>query len=121
MLQVKHRAYPRARPRADQPIEVQIVGDGFLEMVKARDIGVGGLSVHVPHHFEGCNIHSEVQLVVKLPNQKPFLARGFIRHRAGRGVMEDFFGLEFSKLGPDDATRIEQYVSKRTVEGGAVT
>src|SRR3954471_21893733 len=45
------RVHKRVRPRKDAPVEVQIVGDGFIEMVAARDISIGGLGIHVPHTF----------------------------------------------------------------------
>src|SRR5437899_2069920 len=32
------------------------MGDGFLEVLRARDISVGGVAVFVAHDFQGCSI-----------------------------------------------------------------
>ncbi len=84
------------------------MGSGFLDVLVARDISAGGLGVMVPHRFDGCRIDDEVDLVVTLPGEKPFLARGRIVHRTKTD--REFFGIEFSKLDRAHRRRIRLYV-----------
>ena len=107
------RAHSRVRPKPGEPIEVQLIGPDFIEVLEVRDISAGGLGLQVPHQFEGSNIASQVDVIIKLPRQRPFSARGVIRHVSGGSM----FGLEFTEL-PDVArARIEAYVAARIAQG----
>jgi hypothetical protein len=112
------RLHVRVVPSSAEPVRVQLVGNDFVEMLKARDISVGGLSVFIPHALQGCNIDNEIQVVVALPAVKPFLLRGIIRHRESgeRG----FFGIQFTKISDRDRLRLEEYVNKRVAAGATV-
>ena len=35
------------------PVRVDIMGDGFLEVLRARDVSVGGLGIKVSRDFAG--------------------------------------------------------------------
>lgn len=91
-----------------------------MDEVLARDIGVGGLSVYVPHGFEGCNIGAPVELVVTMGKGAPFLAHGRIRHLSllGEGP---HFGVEFTRIRPQDRERIARYVDSRLAVGAVAS
>ena len=116
----ERRANERVTPDPDQPIRVQIVGEGFMDEVLARDIGIGGLSVTVSHGFEGCNIGAPVELVVTMGRARPFLAHGRIRHHSllGEGP---HFGVEFTRIRPEDRQRIARYVAMRLALGAVAS
>ena len=97
-------------------MHVQIMGNGFLDVFPVRDISAGGVSITVPHRFEGCSIDDDVDLVVSLPRERPFMARGRIVHRTKTN--HEFFGVEFSRLAKAHAVLIERYVDARMREIG---
>jgi c-di-GMP-binding flagellar brake protein YcgR len=107
------RSYARVRPDPRAPVEIQIMGDGFLDVVRARDISAGGLSVYVPHDFAGCNIQAAVELVVKLPKTRPFMARGVVRHLSAEAASRHYFGVEFTDVPAEKRGQIEAYVQQR--------
>jgi hypothetical protein len=104
------RVYP-------DPIEIQLYGTAFLEVVQAKDISLGGVGIMVPHKFEGYDISGEVELLIKLPGARPFKARGIIRHRSV-GSRGDLFGVQFTELPPLSKERVNAYVIKRVAEDG---
>ncbi len=112
------RVHPRVLPRKGEPVRVQIMGDGFLDVLHARDISVGGIGVVVPHRFVGCDISSQVEIVIRLPGHSPFMARGIVRHRAAD---TPFFGIEIVHISPENARRLERYVDGRLADGGGVS
>jgi c-di-GMP-binding flagellar brake protein YcgR len=112
---IENRVFPRVAPDPGHPIEVQIMGDGFLEVVRARDISVGGISVVVPHQFAGCDLDTQVEVVVKLRGGKAFSVSGKIRH-----ARDNIFGIMFVKLAERDREKIMAYVAARQKEGGTV-
>jgi hypothetical protein len=114
---VNSRAHSRVRPKPDEPVEVQLIGADFMEVLEVRDISVGGLGLQVPHQFAGSNLADQVDVIIKLPRQRPFSARGVIRH-VSNGSM---FGLEFTELQPVARTRIEAYVAARIAQGASST
>jgi c-di-GMP-binding flagellar brake protein YcgR len=111
------RIHRRVKPHPAQPIEIQVLGNGFIEVLKARDISVGGIGIYVPHGFAGCDIDSELQIVVKLHGAKPFMTQARVRNLAKSGDSA-FFGVEFTQLSRADHERIERYVAQRYDEGG---
>lgn len=111
------RTHARVRPSPRAPIEIQVMGDGFLDILVARDISLGGLGVHVEHNFVGCNIEESVDLVIKLPHEKAFIARGCVRHLTSL-ESSHLFGVQFTQLPPGGERLIEAYVRQRLAEGG---
>lgn len=85
------------------------MGRGFLDVLSARDISVGGLGILVPHGFAGCDLYSEVDLIVTLGRTRPFKARGSIRHH-GRPGAEHVFGVEFTDLSAEQLEAVEHYI-----------
>lgn len=90
------------------------MGGTFLDVLYARDLSLGGVSVHVPHGFEGCNLNDEVELVVKLPKQRAFLARGAIKRFERERAT---FAVEFTRLGEKEKTLLEDYVVELMARG----
>lgn len=106
----KRRPAPRVRPLAAQPVEIQVMGTGTLDVLHARDISTSGVGIYVPHRFRGCDIDSEVELVVTLPKRRPFLTRGVIRHVTRHGEPTEYFGVEFTDLRDAHRKQIQAYV-----------
>ena len=102
----KHLRVP-ADPSA--PIRVDIMGDGFLDVLLARDISVGGLGICVPHGFADCDIDSEVELIVTLGRARPFKTRGAIRHH-NKAARDTVFGVEFTGLSSAQLEAVEAYI-----------
>ena len=90
------------------------MGSTFLDVLRARDLSVGGVCVHVPHAFDGCNLDDEVELVVKLPKRRAFLARGIVRRIDQRSTS---FAVEFTRLGEPEKQLIEAYVTELVARG----
>jgi hypothetical protein len=114
----RQREHPRVRPAPGQSIEVHIMGNGFLEVLPARDISIGGVAVFVSHDFSGCDINDPVDVIVKLGQERPFTTRGVIRHLSLH-ANDHFFGVKFINLSADNLERIRRYVERRLAEGGA--
>jgi len=85
------------------------MGDGFLDVLPAYDIGIGGVAVSVPHDFRGCDIDEPVNLIIKLGSDRPFRARGIIRHLS-KHADGHMFGVQFTNIAPDNVERIRRYV-----------
>lgn len=88
----------RVIPTQKAPVQVQIVGENSLDVLKARDISVAGIGVQVSHDFNGIGLDEEIELVITLPNTKTFLAKGAIRHRSRNLQGKTHFGLEFVQI-----------------------
>lgn len=85
------------------------MGNGFLDVLHARDISRGGLGIRVPHGFEGCDINGKVELIITLGRARPFKAKGVIRHYS-KTARDHVFGLEFIALAPEQAEAVEAYI-----------
>jgi hypothetical protein len=107
------RAHSRVRPKPGESIEVQLIGTDFLDIMEVRDISAGGLGLQVPHLFEGGSADAQVDVIIKLPRERPFSARGVIRY-ISNGTS---FGVEFTQLPEQARARIERYVAARIAEG----
>jgi len=105
----------RVVPDTEHPVEVQVMGPGFLDILYARDVSEGGLGLFVSHGFRGCDLEGEVELVVTLPSRKCFGARGIIRHRTEHED-ERFFGLEFTQLSEHNRLALREFVDVRLEE-----
>ena len=108
------RRFERVLPLPNAPVEIQIMGSTFLDVLHARDLSAGGVCVHVPHAFDGCNLADEVELVVKLPKRRAFLARGIVRRIDQRSTS---FAVEFTRLGAHEKQLVEAYVSELVARG----
>jgi hypothetical protein len=99
----------RVKADPSAPIRVDIMGNGFLDVLNARDISVGGLGICVPHDFVHCDIDREVQLIVTLGRARPFMTKGAIRHH-GKNSEDHVFGIEFTALTAEQLEAIETYI-----------
>jgi hypothetical protein len=104
-------ARKQLRVQADPsaPVRVDIMGQGFLDVLKARDISIGGLGIHVSHDFEGCDIDSAVELIVTLGRTKPFKTTGVIRHYS-KTTGDHVFGVQFTSLSEEQHAAVEAYI-----------
>ncbi len=110
------RRHPRVIPLSTAPVEVQIMGNGFLEVLHAEDISVGGIAIHAPLGFTTAEMDETVKLIVTIPGARCFMATGLIRqtpngHSSGR------FGIEFSALDESARSLIGRYVERMLARG----
>jgi len=104
------RSEHRATPRRGAPVEVQVMGSRSLDVFHARNLSQTGIGVYVPHDFAGCDFDEEVELVITLPGERSFLARGMIKHRTDSGSDGHHFGLHFTRISRRDRMRIRDLV-----------
>lgn len=107
----------RVTPHEQEPVEVQVIGDGFMDILTAKDIGPGGVGVYVSHGFQGLNIVCDVEVIISIPRQKSFKARGVIKHKRQLShhseQQGDFFGILFTQLCNKHRQLLEHYVEQR--------
>ena len=104
------RSETRVSPSAGAPVEVQIMGPGRLDVLNARNVSQTGIGVYVPHGFVGCDLEAEVELVITLPSERSFLARGLIKHHTDGGSEGHHFGLVFTEISQEHRAVIRSYV-----------
>jgi hypothetical protein len=115
----KHTRYQtRVIPDPLNPIIVDLIGENFIDILKAKDIGEGGLSVYVPYQFDGCVIDREIDLVITLPDIMSFIARGMIRHRGQKQGF--YFGIAFTHIEGKDLEKLKSYIEMRADQGHIV-
>jgi hypothetical protein len=109
-LDLGMRQHKRVLPDGDQPVGVDINGENFVEILTAKDISVGGLSISVPHMFQGCDINTPVSVIVTLPApvNKTFQVGGMIKH-----ISNSLYGIEFTGLEDCWRKEIKKYISSR--------
>ena len=100
----------RVRAPATRRIEIQIMGPGYLDIVEARDLSLGGVGVRIPHGFKGCDLSMPVDLILTFPSHKSFMVQGRVVHRTSENAKSDFFGVEFMRLARDHRKIIEEYI-----------
>lgn len=106
------RKHTRVVPFPNQPVQIQLMGNGFLDILIAQDVSQGGMAILVPHHFDGCDIHSAVELVVSLPGFKPFKAIGLIKHLSPGKAANGLFGLKFTQIDAKGKDFLDAFVKK---------
>lgn len=92
------RRFARVSPEPADSVEIHIMGSDFLDVLKVKDISLGGAQIIVPHQFEGCKIDNAVEVLLKLPHRKPFTTTAQIKHKIKDNEKNEFFGVQFSKL-----------------------
>jgi c-di-GMP-binding flagellar brake protein YcgR len=112
----EQRRHARVIPMTHEPVEVQVMGGAFLEVVTALDISVGGVCIDVAHGFSQPEMSEKVQLILTLPGKKSFKAQGTIRHLTVAGG-SGCFGVEFTELDPVHRKMIETYVEQMLHHG----
>jgi hypothetical protein len=106
----------RVRPNPDQPVEVQVMGPAFLEVLHVRDVSEVGLGVFAPRGFDGCELRGAIELIVTLPGAPSFHAAGVMRHVTLDGPLP-FFGVELTRVSDPARAALRAYVQKRLAEG----
>lgn len=106
----------RAVPSPVAPVEIQVMGVGSLDVLRARNVSQTGIGVYVHHGFAGCDLEEEVELVITLPGERPFLARGVIKHRTDGGDEGRHFGVHFKGLARPNRAMIRDYVNARLAD-----
>lgn len=104
--------FPRTEERyvVKDTIYVEVVGDGFYDRFRARDISANGISIFVKYDFQGIDLNKEVDLHITLPGQKAFKAIGQIRHR---GLGKDhYFGIRLISMDSHSRALLNDYLSK---------
>ena len=94
------------------------MGSNSLDILRARDISLTGLGVYVSHGFEGCDVNSEVELVITLPRTRTFVCKGVIRHVSSEGEPGQYFGVEFTRVTDGNRAKIREYIT-RAADAGA--
>jgi len=103
----ENRQYQRIKPNQNTPIIIDINGSNFIEIVKARNISLGGINILVAHEFRGCEIEKQVKLEIKLPTpvNHCFSATGKIKHISG-----DDFGVNFLSMNKKGFRMLTKYL-----------
>ena len=114
------RRHIRVFPEPINPVEIHIMGDGFIDIFKVTDISNGGARIFVPHHFEGCNINSKIKVLIKLPKIKSFTANAVIKHKLENNYNNDYYGIEFLYLSDEQTVILDNYVKTRTKQGAVI-
>ncbi len=108
---MERRKSKRVMPEPHNPVEVQVMGNGFLEGVNAVNISVSGVGIYLQHGLDEVYVGSKVEIILSLPNCRPVFLRGRIRHLKGYDDPR-YIGLEFTRLPPNVETLLELYVNK---------
>ena len=105
----ERRQTPRVQPDPHHPVEVQVMGPGFLEIVEATDLGLGGVGFYLPHGVDGSLLNSPVEIVMTLPRARPIHLRGVLCH-LDAGSDPCRLGVRFARLPPKAEALIQRYV-----------
>lgn len=106
----ERRREARVVPYPSHPVEVQIMGPGFLEIVQATNISVGGVGVYLPHGIDPAAVGAKVEVILTLPSCRPAHLRGMICHQAEASSDLSHIGIEFVRLPPNVEKAISRYV-----------
>lgn len=98
----------RFKPKLNEPIFVDLVGDGFYDRCKVRDISLNGISIFVRHDFKGVNLDLEVDIHLTLPTKVVIKAIGKIRHQ-GLGT-DHYFGIHLIHVDTQLKQALADYV-----------
>ena len=118
MIYKHKRNQVRVIPDTLNPVIIDLVGENFIDILKAKDIGEGGLSVYVPYQFAGCIIDREIELIITLPEVRSFKTRGMIRHKGQKQGF--YFGIAFTQIEQKDLEKLKGYIKIRTGQGHIV-
>ena len=118
MVYKNKRYLIRVMPDPENPLIIDLVGEKFVDVLRVKDIGEGGLSVYIPYQFNRCVINREIELVVTLPGAWSFKARGNIKHK--EETPGDYFGISFTHIEEQDMEKVKEYIRMRADEGHVV-
>jgi hypothetical protein len=109
-MSVDRRRHMRVVPDPARPVEVQIMGPGFLEIVDALNVSVGGIGVFIPHGLDVEYLNKPVEVILTLPRCRPVHLRGIIRHLDGYSD-PCHLGVEFARLTEAVQAALERFVA----------
>ncbi len=104
------RADVRVTPTRLAPVEVQVMGQGHLDVLNVRNVSETGIGVYVSHGFDRCDLAAEIELVISLPGERSFLARGIIKHQTDSEKEGRHFGLHFTEISKSHRARIRSFI-----------
>jgi hypothetical protein len=107
----------RVYPEPENPVEIQIMGDGFLDIFYARNVSEKGIGIEVPYKFEGCDIDKPIDIIITLPPDNCFKARGIIKHSNAELTMKGIFGVELTSLEKRHERDIKNYIEEMINKG----
>jgi hypothetical protein len=102
----------RAVPLDSEPLEIQIIGSDFIDIIFADNVSFGGMGITIPHRFEGCNIDSPVEIVIAIPGGGSHKAKGIIRHTNSTETKRGIFGLEIKEMDDEGMVAYHRYVDE---------
>lgn len=109
---LKKRRSERVKPLAKEPVEVQMMSTGSIDILKAFDISVSGIGVQTPNAYDIECRQQNVDLVITLPGTRPFQATGVVRHVSSSKKLKKCFGVEFTQIGAQQIANIEDYINQ---------
>jgi hypothetical protein len=112
---IEQRVHRRVRPHPGKPVQIQIIGSDFLDVLLPIDVSEGGVGLRVPHRFEGCTINGVLDFIVKLPSVRAFQVKGMIRHIRNEPDGGGMFGAEFVNLRPEHQDLLRAYINDRSI------
>ncbi|MES2673302.1 MAG: PilZ domain-containing protein [Pseudomonadota bacterium] len=104
----------RIVPPANEPIQININGENFIDILQANDISLGGIGITVSHGFKNCNLNAMVSFIIELPiDEKKSIVKvqGIITHVSGNR-----FGVAFKNLPEMSRFTIKKYIASRIKE-----
>lgn len=92
----------------NENIRIDIVGKNFVDIVKAKDISIGGIAVSVPHFIIDCKIGEVVDCIISLPHKREIKAKGKIRHVGNKS--DFYFGIQFTKMDKQSEVNLKDFL-----------
>lgn len=107
----EQRTSQRVHPQLDCPIQVDINGPDFIDVLVATDISANGMGLQVDHEFAGCNLDELVSIIIQLPYpvNESISVMGRIIH-----LSDHNFGVHFVGVESAASEKIQRYVSFRS-------
>src|SRR3989339_617640 len=112
------RRQKRVSPQELETIEVQIMGQGFMDILHAKDISQNGIGIYVPPHYSSAQAKNKVTLIITVPGFKSFEAGGIISHTGMRvhDRNRKCFGIQFTDLSDHHKKILASYVTQRLAD-----
>jgi c-di-GMP-binding flagellar brake protein YcgR len=103
------RENKRYYPVKEDIISVEILGKGFNQPLKLKDICLGGVAIYTQKDFRGNEIGNEIQIKLKLPDNLTLVIMCEIRHTE---LNNSYIGVQFIDLNKNSKNIIKKYVEK---------
>ncbi|MES2823263.1 MAG: PilZ domain-containing protein [Pseudomonadota bacterium] len=104
----------RIVPPPNEPINININGENFIDILQANDISLGGIGITVTHGFKNCNLNAAVSFIIELPiDEKKSIIKvqGVITHVSGNR-----FGVAFKNLPEISRFTLKKYIASKIKE-----